>query len=110
MEQTKGEVNTIFSGGNGWVNDSAPLSAPYMLRIIGGTWAAIAQQATTFLEEGHAPTSGIAQKLHRDLTGGTPTLHNTRVEGNGVGVTNGPETAPPATTLEGQHQFLVRGV
>ena len=110
VEQTTGEVNTIFSGSNGWVNDSAPSSAPYTLRITGGTGAAMAQQATPFLEEGHAPTSGTAQKLHRDLTGGTPTLQNTRVEGNGVGVTNGPETAPPATTSEGQQQFSVRGV
>ena len=46
VEQATGEVNIIFKGSNGWVNDSAPMSAPHMLGIPGGTAVMITQQAT----------------------------------------------------------------
>ena len=68
------------------------------------------QQATTFMAEGHVPTAGtIAQKLHRALMGGTPTLHNTGVRGDGIGGTTGTESAPLAATEAGQHQLVGRG-
>ena len=58
MDQATGEVNTIFGVGNGWVNDSAPPSAPHTLGIPGGARVTMIQQATIFLAEGHAHTAG----------------------------------------------------
>ena len=94
MEQATGEVDTIFGVGNGWVNDSAPLSDPHTLRIPGGAAVTITQQETTFLADGHALMERTAQNLHRALMGGTPMLHNTGVGGNVMGGTTGPVAVP----------------
>ena len=88
-------------GGNGWVNDSALLSALHTMGIHGGTGAMMTQQEMTFPAEVHAPTSGAAQKLHMALMGGNPTLQNTGVRGNGLGGTTRPAAAPPEETAAG---------
>ena len=43
-----------------------------------------------------------AQNLHRVLTGRNPTLYNTVMGGNGMVITTGIATAPPAAPSEGQ--------
>ena len=98
MDQTTGEVDTIFGGGNSWGNNSALPLAPHMLGIPGGSRVTTIQQAKIFPAEGHAPMSGTEQNLHRAMMGVTPTLQNTGVGGNGMGGTTSPEAAPPAAT------------
>ena len=58
MDQAMGEVETIFGGGNSWVNNSAPPSAPHMLGIPGGTAVMITQQATKLPVGVNAPMAG----------------------------------------------------
>ena len=90
MEQATGDAETIFWGVNSWGNESAPPSAPLMLRIPGGADAMMTQQATALTEGGNATMAETTSKnLHRVLIGGTPTLHNTVVGGNGMGGTTG---------------------
>ena len=110
VDQTTGEVDTIFGGGNGWGKDSALPLAPHMLGIHGGSGVSMIQQATTFPAEGHAPMSETEKNLHRSMMGGNPTLQNTGVGGNGMGGMTSPEAAPPAATEAGKQQFLVRGI
>ena len=74
MEQATGEVDIIFKGGNGWVNDSTSMSSPRTLWIPGGAGATMTEQDTAFPAEGHAPTAGTSKNLYRALMGGTPML------------------------------------
>ena len=50
VDQVKGEINTIFRGGNGWDNNSVPPLAQHTLGITGGAAATMTQHATTFPE------------------------------------------------------------
>ena len=101
MEQATGEVDIIFEVSNGLRNDSATPSAPCTLGIPVGTGVMVTQQDTEFLAEGHAPTAGTVQNLHRALMGGIPMLQNTGVGGNGMGEEKSPAAVPPAATAEG---------
>ena len=95
-----GEVKTIFGGGNGWGNKSAPPSAPRTLGIPRGTSGMITQQATMFIMGGNATMAGTtAQNLHRTMMGGNPTLHNTVVGGNRMGGATGTAAAPPSALM-----------
>ena len=68
MEQATGEVETIFVGGNGRDNESAPPSAPRKLGIPVGAAVMIVQQATTLPAGGNAPMAGTSsQNLYRAL-------------------------------------------
>ena len=58
VDQARGELNTIFGGGNSWGNDSVPPLSPCKMGIPRGADIKIMQQATTFLEGGNAPTAG----------------------------------------------------
>ena len=110
MEPATREVETIFGGGNGWGNNSAPPSAPLMLGITGGAAVMMPQHATTFTSGGNAHMAGkTAQNLHRAMMGETPTLHNTVVGGNIIGGTTGISAAPPAAPSAGQKQCMGRG-
>ena len=60
------------------------------------------QQAMTFPAGGNALTTGkTAKNLHRVLMGGTLTLQNTGVGGNGGGGVTGIAAAPPEATTAG---------
>ena len=96
-EQARGEVKTIFEGGNGWGNKSVPTSALRTLGIPGGTARRRTQQATLLPAGRNAPKAGIElQDIHRALIGGNCTLHSTARGGNGIGGATGTEAAPEA--------------
>ena len=110
VEQATGEVETIFSGGNGWGNESVPPSVPHTLGIPRGASMMITQQATTLPAGGNSPMAGTtAQNIHRLLIGGNPTLNNTVVGGNRMRVATGTAAAHPAATSAGQQQCAGRG-
>ena len=68
VEQATGEVKTIFGGGNGWGNKSAPPLALCTLGIPRGAVMMITQQATTLPARGNAPMAGTtAYNIHRVL-------------------------------------------
>ena len=108
--QATGEVDTIFGGGNGWGNKSAPLSDPRTLGIPGGATVIITQQATTLPVGVNTPMERTtAHNLHRALMGGNPTLHNTVVGGNGMGGATGTVAAPASSPVAGQPQCAGKG-
>ena len=103
VQQATGEVETIFGGGNGWGNGSAPPLAPHTLGIPKGAAVMIKQQATKLPEGGNEPTvETTAHNLHRALTEGNPTLHNAVVGGNGMGGATGKSAAPIVAPAAGK--------
>ena len=58
VEQAMGKVDTIFRGGNGWGNKSAPPSAPRMMGIPGGAVGVMTQQLTTLTARGNTTMAG----------------------------------------------------
>ena len=80
VDQATREVNAIFGGGNGWVNDSSPQLAPLKMGFLGGASLKTTQRATTFASGKNAPNAGTtAASFHRTLMGGTPTQHDSGV-------------------------------
>ena len=100
VDQATGEANTIFGGGNVWVNYSVPPSAVRRLGVSSGAAPTTTQQATTFSEGVNATNAGTkASSLYWVLMGGTTMLQNAGVGYNGVrGAAATAETPTAATT------------
>ena len=106
VEQATGEVKTIFGGGNGWGNKSAPPSSPRMLGIPRGGFVMIEKQAAMFPVGRNSPIAGTtAQNLHRAMMGENTKLHNTVLGGNRMGGSTGTASAP----VSGKQQCTGKG-